>query len=375
MSSTVDLTLRGINSKTTTYNMFANTLDPNYSAVTKYTLMRGVTDFSNLLQFDLFETGYSFLICLKIPRFMDVLRNRTDDYRRLINAYTHILEYDFRGANGIEDISSDTNSLTNGITDINIITRVNEQNGSQFSMNYYERSGSIITKTHELYLRGVKDPRTQVKRYNGLLQQRFSTINTSQEKADGSTDIRGNDTKYDTTNNLMMEKGYHCEIFHFLLIVTDNTALNLEKAYLLTACQPTTAHTTIYNVTKGEIGFSELNVTFNGFPISGRLVNLRGVQFLDWINKHTCFDEMSFGYDILGDPARIGITGSGKETKVVRDITESPVLNGDEVDPGTSGSAGYSADTNVIGSDYTEYNSSGNITALSNNSTPSGGGS
>jgi len=355
-----ELSLRGIDSNAkVTDNMFAGTLTPNYGAVTKFTLMRGVTDFSNLLQFDLFETGYSFLIVLKIPRFMEVLRNRSDDYQGLINAYTHILEYDFRGANGIDDINTDTNSLTNGISDLNVITRVNEQNGSQFSMNYYERSGSIITKTHELYLRGIKDPRTQVKRYNGLLRSRFKQVTAQQkEPTKDSNDLAGSTVdsaknSYNSETNLMIEKGYHCEIFHFLLIVTDNTALNLEKAYLLTACQPTTANTSIYNVTKGEIGFSELNVTFNGFPITGRIVNQRGNQFLDWINEHTCFDEMNFAYNILTDPASIGISTStsGSTETVTREATDSPVIKSDSSGGVTFDSGNRpTPDNNVIGS-------------------------
>ena len=41
--------------------------------VTEYTLMKGVTDFSNLKQFDLFESGYSFLTVVSVPRFMQLL--------------------------------------------------------------------------------------------------------------------------------------------------------------------------------------------------------------------------------------------------------------------------------------------------------------
>lgn len=261
-------------------NIFSNTLSPR--PVTQYTLMRGVTDYTNLAQFDLYETGYSFLVSLQIPTFLDKLTANNSEYKTLVDNYRHILEYDFRGAQGIEDITSETSPLTNGISDLNIITRVTEQAGSSFTMNYFERSGSLITKTHELFLRGVKDPRTQVKRYNGLLRGR-----------QGRTGI----------NNIMTDKGYQYEVFHFLLIVTDNTALNVEKAYILASCQPAIANTSIYNVTRGEISFSEIPVQFNGFPIPGRIVTQKAVDFLDYINDMTCFDEMEYGYQILGDEA------------------------------------------------------------------------
>ena len=262
----------------TVTNIFSNTLSPR--PVTQFTLMRGVTDYTNLAQFDLYETGYSFLVSLQIPTFLDKLTANNSEYKTLVDNYRHVLEYDFRGAQGIEDITSETSPLTNGISDLNIITRVTEQAGSSFTMNYFERSGSLITKTHELFLRGIKDPRTQIKRYNGLLRGR-----------QGRTGV----------NNIMTDKGYQYEVFHFLLIVTDNTALNVEKAYILASCQPAIANTSIYNVTRGEIGFSEIPVQFNGIPLVGRIVTQKAVDFLDYINDMTCFDEMEFGYQILGD--------------------------------------------------------------------------
>lgn len=262
-------------------NIFDNTLSPR--DVTSFTLMRGVTDYTNLSQFDLYETGYSFLISLQIPTFLDKLKDSNSEYAKLINSYRHIIEYDFRGCQGIEDMTSDTSPLTNGISDLNIITRVTEQAGSQFQMNYFERSGSIITKTHELFLRGIKDPRTQVKRYLGMYKGQQNSGITS------------------TSNALMTDKGYQYEVFHYLLIVTDNTAYNVEKAYILASCQPASANTSIYNVTRGDIGFNEMTIQYNGIPLTGRIVNSKAVDFLAYINEHTCFDEMQFGYNILSD--------------------------------------------------------------------------
>lgn len=277
--------------------------------ITKFTLMRGVTDFTALQQYDLYETGYSFLICLQIPKFMERLKEKNEKgYGTLIDNYKHIIEYDFRGAQGIEDITSETSNLTNGIDELQMITRVREQSGSQFTMNYFERSGSVLTKFNEAFLRGIKDPRTQFKRYCGLL--------TGSTTADIGSE--------DNTNTDSIDKGFHNEIFHFLLIVADNSGFNVEKAYILASCQPSAANTSIYNVTKGEIGFSELSIAFNGFPISGRIVNQRGAEFLKWINDHTCFDEMEFGYQILSPENKNGIMTEGN-------ILTSPTI--DNFDP------------------------------------------
>ena len=272
------------------FYMFSNTF--GWNDVTKFTLMRGVTDYSDLRQFDLYETGYSFLICLGIPTFMEVMAHNHDAYKNLIKSYNHIVEYEFRGAQGIEDITADTSSITNGIDELNLITKVREQAGTSFSMQYFEKSGSIITKTHEAFLRGIKDPRTQVKRYNGLLNKKLDSVDGKRTSIENASSA-----------STMVDKGYQYEVFNYMLIITDNTALNVEKAYILSSCQPANAPTNIYNVTKGDIQFSEISVQMNGFPIAGRIVNEKANTLLAWINKHTCFDEMMFGYNILNKEA------------------------------------------------------------------------
>ena len=262
-----------------TVNIFSDTMST--TDVQAFTLMRGVTDFSNLAQYDLYETGYSFLINLSIPKFLKNAKSLSDEYKKLINNYCHIIEYDFRGMSGIDDITSDTGALTNGINELNIITRVNEQGGGQFSMNYFERAGSTITKVHELFLRGIKDPRTQFKRYNGQIK--------------GPRGAAGSNNGNTNTINA----SYANEVFNYMLIVTDNTGFNVEKSYIIASAQPTTANTSIYQVERGQIGFSEIPVNMNGFPITGRVVNNKAAKMLTYINQATCFDEMEYGYNIL----------------------------------------------------------------------------
>ena len=265
------------------HNIFAGQKNPK--PITQYMLSRGVVDYSNLNQFDNFETGYAFLILLKIPKFLDMLASVNDTYRNLIDNYKHIIEYDFKSIDGLEDITIDTNELNDGINNLNVITKVNEQSASQFSMRYYERSGSVITKVNELYLRGIKDPRTQVKRYNGLIRP-------------GATDV--------------IEATYANEVFEYLYFVTDNTCCNIEKAYLLVACQPTSAETSMYTYTKGDINWHELNYSFNGYPITGPAVTAKAQDFLDWINDRTVFEESRFGYQALLDASVSSVTDDNR---------------------------------------------------------------
>lgn len=269
----------------TVSNMFTGSMSPR--DITAYTLMRGVTDFSNLTQFNNFESGYSFLICLAIPVFLQNLAASNEEYQKLINVYRHIIEYDFRGISGFEDITSETSELTNGISNLNVITKVTMQSASQFTMRYFERSGLVLTKVNELFLRGIKDPKTQVKTYDGLLRATES----------GGTAV-------------MSEAGYEYETFQFLYFVTDNTCLNIEKAYLIVSAQPTTAALgEISNSERGEIGWKEIDMQFNGIPLVGPAITAKAKEFLDWINENTVFEEAKFGYQALTNMPSPGSTG------------------------------------------------------------------
>lgn len=241
------------------YYQFSDLKSPR--DVTAYTLFRGTTDFTQLQQFDLYESGYPYLVCVSIPEFLRKMAERDPEVAKLVNSYIHIIEYEFRGLDsGLENISSDTQEISNGIQSMNVITKVNGQSASTFSMRYYEKSGSVLTKLHQLYLRGVKDPGTGFKTYGGLI-------------GTGADQIQPQDA------------GFHKECFSFLYMHTDNTGLLIEQAAYLVGCMPTTAQMDIYNGTKGDINFQEITCEFTGFPIMGSAINARAKKILDWMNS------------------------------------------------------------------------------------------
>ena len=261
-------------------NMFSSLMSTR--DLSKFTLMRGVTDYANLEAYNLDESSYSFLVLVQVPEFMKKLCDQNSEYKKMFDTYCHILEYDFRGLSGIDNITAETGELTNGISNVEIINKVTMQAASSFTMRYFERHGSVITRTHELFLRGIKDPRTQVKHYNGLIPKG------------------------------LMEPGYENEVFSFMYLVCDNTLMNLEKCIYIVAAQPTGAQWDIYNSEKGSIEFKELDVEFKGYPIVGRKINEKGKEFLDWIRQNTTWDEMEFNY-----------TGVDNMTPYKKDIVNS----------------------------------------------------
>lgn len=245
-------------------------------------LMQGVTDFGNLVQFNMYEGGYAALFCVKVPRFLDKLGDSDPEVRKLLDNYKAIVSREFKSLDGIEDITSDELTISDGITEMTVTGKVTMQGGTNFSMRIQEKSGSPITRLHEIFLRGIRDPRgSQVKHYHGLI-------------ADGE-----------------IEAGYENETFTYLYINTDNTMLEIEKAYLIVGCQPTSAKTSIYNYEKGGIEFKDVDIEMRGFPITSNEVNKKAKEYLDWLhspsNEHRIIVNSSdFNYSVERSNTKVG---------------------------------------------------------------------
>ena len=236
---------------TTTYNSY--TKRPR--SVAEYTMMRGVTDFTNAAQFNAYLSGYQHLVIISVPEYLKVLGSKNSEVQKLLDLFCYILEYEFKGLDGIEDITADNIEFTDGISTLNSMGKVTQQSASEISMSFTEKSGSVITKFIDMYIRGVRDPRTQAKTYHGLIR-------------DG-----------------LLAAGFENEVFNLMYLVTDETMLGLEKAYLLCNAWPNKAPTSIYNGTKGEIDKKDIDVTMQCFVIDGEEVDSRGLRMLAYLNE------------------------------------------------------------------------------------------
>ena len=238
--------------------------------LSQYSQMRGVTDFSDAQQFNLYEKGYQYLTIISRPYFLEKLADmdgtntydadgvtitNAGDVRRSLELFCYILEYEFKGISGIDGYSVDTLEYTDNINTMNTIGRVNRPSGSQISMSYTERTGSAITRFLEYYITGIKDPMTQIKTYHGLI------------------------------HNGYLVGGFEHEIFNFLYIVTDNTALAIERAFLIVNCFPNSVQLDQYNAEKGAIEKVDVDITWEGFVIQGDEVNKRALRMLAHINQ------------------------------------------------------------------------------------------
>ena len=221
----------------------------------QYSMMRGVTDFTNAEQLNMFESGHGMIIIIDRPKFIEKIAEKDKDVANLLENFCNILEYEFRGLDGIDDINAEDLIYTDGISELAGVGKVTEQSNSDITMRFTEKSGSTITKFIKYYLDGVRDSRTQIKHYHGLI-------------ADGTLAL-----------------GFENEVFNLLYLVTDASGLGLEAAYLLANAWPNSAKTNIYNIEKGSIESKEIDVTFKCFVLRNQEIDKRAVKMLAYINQ------------------------------------------------------------------------------------------
>lgn len=234
--------------------------------------MRGLIDPSNLAQFNQFEGGYSIFSVVTIPEVLRLLATSNaivpeenvsfkTKYHDLVATYVKILEQEFRGISGLDNITADTGEFTNGITTINMINKITEQSAGSFSMTYTEKAGAPLTRTHELLLKAIKDSKTGFKHYHGLIKAGEIQLN---------------------------QVGFQSECFSFLYMVTDNTGLRLERAYYIVGAQPTTAEISdLYNSNKGDYDFKEISVEFNGVALTNSAIDKKAREYLGYLTGTT----------------------------------------------------------------------------------------
>ena len=235
----------------------------------EYRLFRGAADFGNLKQWDLYEKGYSFLTVVSVPEFIRLLTKQSTSVAnirniatRLLNNFVYILEHEFRGLTGISGLTTDSTTITDGISELQMINKVVEDTSVQISMSFFEKSGRPITKFAEFFLRGIKDSRTQGKTYWGLIET--GTI----------------------------EPGFDKEVFSLLYYVTDNTYRNLEGAYLFMCAQLTEVPLAdVFESEKGQYSNPEITLTFNAFPVTGDDVNYEAARLLAFLLSDDAGDD------------------------------------------------------------------------------------
>ena len=57
----------------------------------QYSMMRGVTDFTNAEQLNMFEKGHGMIIVIDRPKFLEMIAESDSDVRNLLENFCNIL--------------------------------------------------------------------------------------------------------------------------------------------------------------------------------------------------------------------------------------------------------------------------------------------
>jgi hypothetical protein len=127
-------------------------------------------------------------------------------------------------------------------------------------------------------------------------------------------------TYHGLIKNNLMDPGLENEVFTLLYYVTDNTYLRLERAVLLANCQLTSAQTSMYNTSRGDINNQSVTISFTAFPIMGVEVDKAAKSLLEEITGTTVNYSSNDVYDpvykdrtgdkLLGNHDAFGYPGS-----------------------------------------------------------------
>lgn len=248
--------------------MFSDLTKPN-----KLTTLDGdfrwTFDPTNNPMFRKFETGYSIFLVLSIPNMLAKLTEIEKGeitgipykslYSDLIASYIRTLEREYKRLDGLDNISSESIEFT-GLNEVSVnsINKTDETHNPSISLVYTEQYASVLTRVHELFLKGIDDPIIgHRKHYNGLID-------------DG-----------------ILAPSFKNEVFSFLYIITDNTGLQLERAYYFFNAQPTTSYTgELYNSTRGEYEYKELTLEYKCNMLSNQVVFNKARTILEAITGY-----------------------------------------------------------------------------------------
>ena len=249
--------------------------------------MRGVVDYGDLYQFAPYESGYSFISVINGPRFVTQLF-QGEPFEELQKSFVNIIENEFRGLDGIEDITSDTMEITDNISTMSLISKVTQTTNSQLSMRFFEKTGALITKYIATYLRYIRDTKTEAKTYGGKI----------------------------TPSTPQAAYGPAQEVFNMLYVVTDSTCLHVEKAFLILNAQPTQASLSeLYNTEKGQIETKEITVNWNCFFVDGDAINKVAAAYLEKLIKYEGNPDGKVNINSWDMDWSISGTGSGDNSK------------------------------------------------------------
>lgn len=270
---------------------------------------------ASLLNFAPYESGYCFLAVMSVPRFMVYPRDNIETDReiynkKLLDNFVNIIEKEFMGLSGINDMTLGTTDISDNRTNTPVIIKNDRDPYTTIDMNFTEQSGTPITKFLEQYTTLLYDPYAHVKTYGGRLRMSDNTSYWNIKKSSA---------------NFTLQRSLHNEVFNLLYVITDSTCLLVEKAFILFNAQPmNVSYSTLYNMNKFEFATKAITINWNCLVLDGKYCNRLGQVYIRNLMKsvNTNIDPIGNVLSIAG-----GITAKGGSIIGASDDINNTILD------------------------------------------------
>ena len=240
-----------------------------------------VTD-QNLDQLTPYIPGIARLFMHKEPVFMQIaFPQQTENFKSYI-------ETGYKSISGIEDLNASAETIQGGWANqsYEVITSVQDETNT-LSIGLYEQTGSPVREFIELWLTGMRDPRSGVAHYHGVVETPdLGTSNTGAGTND-NVRLRGNTNGNYVNGEFKMNENRfyvpYCERNHtaeFVYYDLDPTAHYIEYACMFAHAFPKSAKKDHLNYSSGERSPIEMTVDFSVTKYESRYINDLAVHYL-----------------------------------------------------------------------------------------------
>ena len=221
----------------------------------------------NLDQMTPYIPGISRLFFHTTPLFMqEGFKDLTDNFK------SHI-ETGYKSVSGIEGLQADFVQISGGFAEQSFenISKITDGSNA-ISVTLYEQTGSPVREFIETWLTGVRDPRSGIAHYHGLVK-----------KPDGTGSVE------------YAEKNHTGE---FIFYDLDPTAHYLEYACMWAHCFPKGIDKQHLNYQSGSRDVVELSLEFSGTKYESRYINDIAIYYLT--QEQLDFNYLNFNPNLDG---------------------------------------------------------------------------
>lgn len=216
----------------------------------------------NLDLFTPYLRGWSRIFWHKVPNYMNRLwPNKTSNFKTYFEtAYTAI--------SGINDISVDFTDFEGGFAGQRFsVPQLSRDDTESFSVSMFELAGSPVREYIELWITGVRDPRSGVAHYHGLIDGLAPSVTN-----DAGIALTGDLSKMEYS-----EKNHSAE---FIYCTLDPTARQCEYVAMLAHAFPTKVPKDHLNFEHGSHDQAQMDLEFRCTKYESPAINDIGNAYL-----------------------------------------------------------------------------------------------